>query len=316
MKLRSLKLRKSEAGDQTKMAGRKRRRLKYISVLPSLITLMNGACGFIAIAFASRSPVLGYSLPFLRRSAETSLSIAGYLILVAMIADLLDGRVARMTRTTSSFGGQLDSLSDAISFGVAPAFLMLKVMDIHLDYLKIENLSLSMLVGRLIFFSAILYVICAIVRLARFNVENDEDAAAHMNFSGIPTPAAAGVITSMVIFHQQLLNMLIGQNSGFFRTFEIISLSVFPVTCLLMGILMVSRICYPHLANQLIRSKKTLHGLLIFFAAVILAIWNIQLALVAAFCGFALYGILRWLFGKMFGKLSSKRQIKNQAASE
>ena len=305
-------MKKAEAGDQLKTAGRKKRRLKYIAVLPSFITLMNGACGFFSIVFASRSPVLEYTLPFVRRSYLTSLSMAGYIILLAMLADLLDGRVARLTRTTSSFGGQLDSLSDAISFGVAPAFLMLKLMEIHVDNLKIEYLRFSVILGRGIFFSAILYVICAIVRLARFNVENEEDEAAHMNFSGLPSPAAAGVVVSLVIFHQQFLNGFISHASEFYRIFEIIAISVFPLITLIACILMVSRICYPHLANQLLRRKKTLPGLLVIFASGILIVWNIQLALVVGFCGFALYGTFRWLFGKLF----RKRQPKPQSGAD
>ena len=102
---------------------RKGRRLKHIAFLPSFITLINGACGFIAILFAS----------------DSYFAMAGYIILLAMVADVLDGRVARLTRTTSSFGGQLDSLSDAISFGVAPAFIMIKLVEYHLGQLGFED---------------------------------------------------------------------------------------------------------------------------------------------------------------------------------
>ena len=316
MRLRPLRMRKGDAGDPLKAAGRKKRRLKYIAVLPSFITLINGACGFFAIVFASRSPVLGYTLPFLRRANVTSLSMAGYMILLAMIADLLDGRVARLTRTTSSFGGQLDSLSDAISFGVAPAFIMLKLTEVHLDNLKIEYLRFSILLGRGIFFAAILYVVCAIVRLARFNVENEEDEAAHMNFSGLPSPAGAGVVVSLVILHQQFLNGAVYQTQEFNRIFEIVSLSVFPAITLLAGILMVSRVYYPHVANQLLRSKKTLTSLLLIFAAGILVVWNLQLALAAGFCGFAFFGIFRWVFVRLFRKRQPKADVPAAPQSE
>ena len=310
MKNDPLKNRETETGDQAKAAVPKKRRLKYIAVLPSFITLINGTMGFMSIVLASRGSVLGWTLPFIRRSYVTSFTVAGYMILFAMLADMLDGRVARLTRTTSSFGGQLDSLCDALSFGAAPAFLMIKLMEIHLDHLRIGSQNLSMLLGRAIFFSAILYVACAIVRLARFNVENEEDEAAHMSFSGIPTPAAAGVLVSLVIFHQQFLSRVVGETSEFYRVFEIISLAVFPLITLLTGVLMVSRISYPHLANQLLRRKKTLPSLLAIFASGILIIWNINLALIVGFCGFALYGIFRWLFGSLL----KKRPPKNQDA--
>jgi len=280
---------------------RKKRRLKYISVLPSFITLLNAVFGFMAIVIASRSPELRYSLGFIRRLSLTSFSLAGYMIILAMIADMLDGRVARLTRTTSSFGGQLDSLSDAISFGVAPAFLMIKVANFHLENLHFAS-RLSMTLERGIFFFGIFYAMCAVVRLARFNVENEEDEAAHMNFFGLPSPAAAGVVVSLVVFHQQIMTGNIDEASAVFRTFELVTVIALPAITLILGILMVTRIRYPHAANQLFRGKKTLPVFLGIFAAALLAVWNIQLGLVIGFCGFALFGVIRWIVVSIFKK--------------
>jgi CDP-diacylglycerol--serine O-phosphatidyltransferase len=280
----------------------KKRRLRYIAVLPSFITLMNGACGFIAIVFASRSAEVRWNLFFMRNFNMTSFALAGYMIFLAMIADLLDGRVARLTRTTSSFGGQLDSLSDDISFGVAPAFLMMKVVEYHIDHLGLEHFRFSLLIWRGIFFSAIFYAMCAVVRLARFNAENEEDESAHMTFVGLPSPAAAGIIVSLVIIHQQILPRIITRVPDNIQTFDIITISTLPLITLLSGILMVSRIRYPHLANQLLRGKKTLATLLLLFACGLLIIWNLQLAMVIGFCGFALFGVFRWLMLSIFRK--------------
>jgi len=97
----------------------RKQRLKYITILPSLITILNGVCGFGAIVLAGKGATA-------RIGQFPCLAVAGYMILLAMIADMLDGRLARMSQSTSSFGGQLDSLCDIISFGVAPALLMLK----------------------------------------------------------------------------------------------------------------------------------------------------------------------------------------------
>jgi CDP-diacylglycerol--serine O-phosphatidyltransferase len=115
-----------------------KQRLKYIAILPSLITLINGICGFAAICFASKggqivnqaavSSVASEGGQIIDRLGISSFAIAGYLIFIAMIADMLDGRVARMSHSTSSFGGQLDSLCDIISFGVAPAFFIFKIL--------------------------------------------------------------------------------------------------------------------------------------------------------------------------------------------
>jgi CDP-diacylglycerol--serine O-phosphatidyltransferase len=285
----------------------KKRRLKYIAVLPSFITLMNGACGFISMVFASRSAEVRWNVFFMRSFNMTSFVLAGYMIFLAMIADVMDGRVARLTRTTSSFGGQLDSLSDAISFGAAPAFLMVKVVEHHIDNLDFGHFRFSLLAWRGIFFSAIFYAMCAIVRLARFNVENEENESAHMNFVGLPSPAAAGVIVSLVIIHQQILPR-IARSQDSMRTFEIITIFVLPIITFLSGILMVSRIRYPHLANQLLRGKKSLAMLLLLFACGLFIIWNLQLAMVAGFCGFALFGVFRWLILGVFRKL--RRPLK------
>jgi len=280
----------------------KKRRLKYIAVLPSFITLMNGALGFIAIVFASRSPEARWGLPFMPGEPISFFSLAGYMIFLAMIADVLDGRVARLTRTTSSFGGQLDSLSDTVSFGIAPAFLMIRLVEFHLFNLQFEQLNFLILIDKGLFFSAILYAMCAIVRLARFNVENVEDASAHMSFYGIPSPAAAGIVVSLVILQQSFWSDLSSESSELLRTLEIATVSALPVITLLAGILMVSRIRYPHLPNQLFRGKKTLSGLLAIFACGLLIIWNIQLAMVIGFCGFAVTGVVRWIFVSLFKK--------------
>lgn len=287
---------------------RKKRRLKYIAVLPSLVTLINALCGFIAIVLASRSPVFTWNLFFMRDSSMTSLTLAGYMIILAMIADMLDGRLARLTRSTSSFGGQLDSLSDAISFGIAPAFLTLKLVESHIERLMADSSGYPLFIGRVVFFTAIFYAMCAVIRLARFNVENEEDEMAHMNFTGLPTPAAAGVVVSLLLYHQQILLRFPDESSGIFHIFELITVSAFPVITLLTGILMVSRIRYPHLANQLFRGKKTLPGFLAIFAAGLLSVWNIQLVLVIGFCSFALFGVAKWIITSLPKKKETAKE--------
>ena len=171
---------------------------------PSLITLLNGICGFAAIVFASK----GVEHMSVRQINLSYFAWSGYMIFFAMIADMLDGRVARISKTTSSFGGQLDSLCDAISFGVAPAFLMLKVLDHKLDETVGPEFTFEGFVYRFVWLAAAAYMACATIRLARFNVENEEDETAHMSFVGLPTPAAAGVLASLIVFYQDLLGKL------------------------------------------------------------------------------------------------------------
>ena len=165
----------------------RKQRVKYITLLPSLITILNGVFGFTAIALASKDvkPEAGQWSCF---------AVAGYMVLLAMFADMLDGRLARMSQSTSSFGGQLDSLCDMISFGVAPAFLMLKLVE---SKLELSTVVWGGFLHRFIWLAALAYIACAAIRLARFNVENEENEAAHMSFAGLPSPGAAGVIVSL-----------------------------------------------------------------------------------------------------------------------
>ena len=145
---------------------------KGIHILPSLFTTGNVFCGFYA--FVS---VLNEKFYY-----------AAWAIAIGMIFDGLDGRIARLTKTTSAFGEQYDSLADIITFGMAPAFLayswVLKPF------------------GRLGWMAAFLFLLCAALRLARFNVTKQEVRSQH--FIGLPSPAAAVVVASIVIAFEDL----------------------------------------------------------------------------------------------------------------
>lgn len=278
---------------KTRAAGKKlfrrvrRQRIKYITILPSLITILNGLCGFAAIVFTAEGAALSagklsadHDIPFFTFGSTTYFAISGYMILMAMIADLLDGQLARRVKGTSSFGGQLDSLCDMISFGVAPAFLMLKILECELRAVGFAD---ERFLQRFIWMAAAAYISCTAIRLARFNVENEEDESAHMSFLGLPTPAAAGVIVSLVIFHQEI-----------FQTLSIIC--ALPFMALGMSILMVSRIRYPHVLNQYLRGKKPFGHLIRALLLLVFLYWYLQTALVVIFCGFAASSFVKWLY--------------------
>lgn len=157
-----------------------RRRLnlkKTLFILPNLITLSAIFCGFDSI----------------RRSAsaqsEEELHRAALLIVFSMFFDMMDGRVARLTKTQSAFGVQIDSLADVISFGVAPAVL---VHAWTLDRFGTLGLAVSFL-----------FCACAAIRLARFNVltmgEDGKPSRPSKYFLGLPTPGAAGILVSLVV---------------------------------------------------------------------------------------------------------------------
>jgi len=231
-------------------------------VLPAAFTLLNGLAGFAAIHFAAKDG-LGAELD---AGNLAHLKIAAGLIFAAMFCDMLDGRLARMTRTTSDFGAQLDSLCDIISFGVAPAVLSLRsavsILRSQFDmYLPVE---------RTVWCIAAVYVACATLRLARFNVETEQDEAAHMDFRGLPTPAAAAGLAAVLL----MFTSLMGRNLTWLSDENLmLGMSVtLPVLTLVSGLLMVSRFRYPHVMNQYIRGRRPfgylLKLLLLFLAAV------------------------------------------------
>ena len=149
---------------RTDLQARRARRGVYL--LPSMFTMANMFCGYACIVYAMRGE-FATAAPF---------------IAFAIVLDMLDGRVARMTGTTSAFGVEFDSLADVISFGVAPAILCFSW--------GLEPL------GRVGWAAGFLYVAAAAVRLARFNIQSGTQDKRY--FVGLPSPAAAGVLASTV----------------------------------------------------------------------------------------------------------------------
>jgi len=196
---------------------------------------------------------------------------------------MLDGRLARMSQSTSSFGGQLDSLCDLISFGVAPAFLMLRLLE---SEFQLREVFWGNMFHRFIWLAALGYLSCAAIRLARFNVENDENEMAHMSFAGLPSPAAAGLIVSLVIFHQQEvphLNYLV---------------YLLPFITLAVAILMVSQVRYPHVLNVYLTGKKPFGHLIWILFLLGLAAEHLPAALLLSFVSFAGGSVVKWLYAK------------------
>jgi CDP-diacylglycerol--serine O-phosphatidyltransferase len=233
---------------------------------------------------------------------------AAFFVLIAMIADMLDGRVARMSHSTSSFGGQLDSLCDMVSFGVAPAYLMMVfVKSTFGDFAEMGHAAGFF--ERFIWLTAGGYLSCAAIRLARFNVENEEDESAHMSFIGLPSPAAAGVVVSLILFEQRIL-LLMSAHGGAYEFFEKGFAILLPFLTLGAGALMVSRIRYPHLVNQYFKGRKPLGQFIRILLILGLVVWfKIQIALFISFCGFASWGLVRYLYQHYRQVLRNKKPV-------
>jgi CDP-diacylglycerol--serine O-phosphatidyltransferase len=143
------------------------------NVVPSVLTTANLFCGFYGIIAALREDFYQ----------------AAIAILVAVVFDGLDGKVARLTKTTSNFGVEYDSLADLLSFGVAPSLIL---------YLwALEP------VGRFGWIAAFIFLICGALRLARFNVQVGQSAGFH--FTGLPIPAAAGMVASLILLSKDFM---------------------------------------------------------------------------------------------------------------
>jgi CDP-diacylglycerol---serine O-phosphatidyltransferase len=149
------------------------------AILPTLLTLGNAVCGLAAISFTSKIGKVDVS----PEQNLFYLALGGWLIVGAMVFDALDGYVARLTKTSGLFGAELDSLCDAISFGAAPAFLLLQIGP---GWDPTPNWHRALAVA------ATLYLVAAILRLARFNVENLSLAptGGSKKFRGRPSSAA------------------------------------------------------------------------------------------------------------------------------
>jgi CDP-diacylglycerol--serine O-phosphatidyltransferase len=252
--------------------------VKKIAIIPTLLTLGNGVCGFAAILCASRIPAGGSV------GIDPNFALAGWLIIAAMLFDALDGYVARLSRTASKFGGELDSLCDAISFGVAPAFLLLRLG----PGWEPRPIYHQLLTG-----IAVLYMVCAILRLARFNVENTPDPASHKRFRGLPSPGAAGCIASLAVLRGELPAKL-AMHWGDLDP-EVIRHTVqrwvevwAPVGALAVALLMVSRIPYPHVTKQVLRGRRHFSHLVQVILAAFIVILFREMAVAVLFWAYAL----------------------------
>ena len=193
-----------------------------------------------------------------------------------MVFDMLDGYVARLSRTASKFGGELDSLCDAVTFGVAPAFLLLKMNQ--------QPLMHQLLAG-----IAAIYMACALLRLARFNVDNSPDPASHRRFKGLPSPAAAGCLATLAVFRGDFPDTFrrywpgIDSQEFVRRLVE----NAAPFVALIVALLMVSRVPYPHLTKQVLRGRRHVGHLIQLLLAAFIILLVKEVALLGVFWGYA-----------------------------
>jgi CDP-diacylglycerol--serine O-phosphatidyltransferase len=255
-----------------------------------MFTLGNLVCGFFAIVVASRVTLVEDVA-----KDPSNCMYSAWLIFLAMVFDALDGYVARLSRSSSDFGAELDSLCDLVTFGVAPAFLLVKMCP-QFAYLHKES----------VWVIAASYAACAAIRLARFNVETSDDDE-HLHFSGLPSPAAAAAIAGFAIMFYTLRkedNPLV-----YAATIDTILQNVLPYFAVLVALLMVSRIPYPHIVNQIFRGQRSFgHLVAVIFTVVAIMVVR-HYAIPIVFVAFVLYGPIRFCWEKTVQRRHQEESI-------
>lgn len=262
--------------------------MKRIYLLPNVITAFSLCCGLFIIFRMSM-------IPQSEVSPQLITMMAG-IFLLAALADLLDGAVARMMKAESEFGGIFDSLSDAISFGVAPSVVILK--------------SAGTAVGDVVPFltaaGAMIFSVCGILRLARYNVLANQsktevgiENSFSKNFTGLPIPAAAAAAISMnLLFLSEEFRSLIELSD---KT-RVILLFVMMV---LLGYFMISRWKFPALKNLHIRVAS--------FQAVFLTVMTTLLIFYGLMYQFSfMFFALSWLYIAVAGMLAIARILSGR----
>jgi CDP-diacylglycerol--serine O-phosphatidyltransferase len=271
--------------------------IRSVYSLPSLATLGNAICGFGAMYVASMDSLpsgASFGDNWTNFFAQHHFMAAAYLIFLAMLFDAVDGRLARFTRHTTDFGGQLDSLADVISFGCAPAFLALQVFH---DSMRDMHHFIAPILGRLIWAIGALYTSCAAIRLARFNVSNEHGEQHHFSFLGLPSPGAGGAVAAFVLMQQDLAEqgahavLGAGGLAGLCATLSTVCLALLPAVVLMTGLLMVSAIRYPHLVNRYLRGRRSIGRLLGVVAVLLLLVIAHRYTLGIGTLLYALWGL-------------------------
>lgn len=239
--------------------------MRVKEILPTTLTTGNIICGFISILCV----------------LEQKFEIAAWLIVASMALDAFDGRLARMMKSTSKTGAQLDSMADLVTFGIAPALLMIKIC---------ANLPNIILWGFGLFF-----MICAAFRLARFNVQKDEGINIPKNFfAGLPTTLSGGTVAQLVIL-DHFVQTRLGTN---------IVMMLLPFITFTLGLLMISKVPFFNITGKIGLKQGILAMVLEFSAAILFFVITPELALSTTL---SCYLIICAMYGVMRGKQLSKR---------
>lgn len=242
-----------------------------IYLLPNLATAGNLICGFLAVLKIFEGTLQRQAgAENWARTYEASL----YFILAACIFDLLDGRLARFGGRESAFGREFDSLADIVSFGVAPALLVFKIV-------------LSGLPNRIGWIVAVLYLVCGALRLARFNVYAAIDShSSSKEFTGFPIPAGAGLISSLTLVILHFYENIPALEAGYAK-YALAGLMVF------LSWMMFSKVKYPSFKSINWRTQHSIPKFILAVALLALVLIFYKWMFAVIFITYLLYGFFR-----------------------
>ncbi len=254
-----------------------------IYFLPNLMTAGNLFCGFVAVIKCIQAHYFMREVDMITPEASELFTQAVWLIFGAMAFDSLDGRLARMGGRESLFGGEFDSLTDMVSFGLAPALMMF-----FLILSPTQGYPIFQKIG---WFIGFIYLLCAGVRLARFNVIshpliNRGEKPDNKDFVGLPVPAAAGTVAALVLF---LLNL-----AEHDRELQRWALAL-PPLLLLIAVMMVSKIRYPSGKQIDLQTKTPLPSFVIFLAVAGAVVVFKEIGMLVVMLSYIFWGIFRAL---------------------
>ena len=273
---------------QTQRKSRVRRRVRKVMppqiVWPILFTLGNLVAGFAAIHYATKSA------EWVGPWGWSGLTMAGSMVFLGMFLDCVDGSVARLTKSVTPLGTMLDSLADLVTCGVAPAMMVLALVGGYLGkdgQLTVLGPDADMPWGKVVWAIAAVYVCCTALRLARFNVEThpEEGPDDDIEFHGIPSPGAAGVVVALIMLHQHVLaNGIDAVWLGRSYAFGV------PIVALCCALGMVSRIPYNHFLGRYLARPQTFRFLSTTVIIIFFSIWWFQETVAVGFIWYALTG--------------------------
>ncbi len=240
-----------------------------IYLLPALFTVGNMALGFFSLI----------------KSVNHEFSAAATAVIFGHVLDIFDGVVARLTRTSSRFGIELDSLADWMTFSIAPAFLMYELV-------LQNNKSWG-------FAIAVLFVICGALRLARFNLKAQMGESAPGHFTGLPTPAAGGMLAIFALLYDVVeFGKPIGRSLKLVMNQVPVFYEAVPAVMLLLSLLMVSDVRYAKFRVQNLLRPRGMRALVLTILS-ILMIWVYpQNTIFILYVSYIVWGLVDYFVGR------------------